>query len=162
MACARGAFLTVAAAALALGSSGAAAQTEQRPIGLKAGEIEAGEIEAGEAFGCRIPIEIEYDGTPPLRQFRVIAKAYRGDRELASTGIADGDRTLVAKPVPGGLAYVPVPLQFGLSAATCRQIDGLRITFARCVFGTRAVDDCRAHMRFTDARPGDPLYLALD
>lgn len=133
-----------------------AAQPADRPIILKAPAVQTGDV-----FECRIPIYVSYEGTPQLKQLRVIAKAYDGDRELGSTGIATGPNPLLGKRVPGGMSYKPVPLQFDLTREICRRVDGLRIAFARCTFGDRPAEDCLGKIRFGAAPPDDPLFLPL-
>ncbi|MBK8906414.1 MAG: hypothetical protein IPM60_00445 [Rhodospirillales bacterium] len=149
-------LLAVPAGALWESSASAAEQVE-RPVVLSSTGVEK-----GEAFACRIPIDIEYQGSEPLEQMRVIAKVYDGEEELASTGLASGDEPLVRKAVEGGWIYSSVPLQFDLTAALCQRVDGLRVEFASCMFGEHPAEDCLDKIRFANAPKDDPLFLPLE
>lgn len=139
-----------------LGIPASAAEEAARPVVLSSTGVEK-----VEAFACRIPIDIDYQGSEPLTRMRVIAKVYDGEEELASTGLASGDDPLVRKAVDGGWAYSTVPLQFDLTVALCQRVDGLHVEFASCVFGEHPAEDCLNKIRFANAPKDDPLFLPL-
>jgi hypothetical protein len=123
--------------------------------------IETGNLQPGNVFACRIPVELRYEGSPRLRQIRVIARVIARGNELASTGLAIGPRPLILDRDEEGAAYEAVPLQFDLTAGLCDQLDGLRIVFASCVLGERPAENCLHLIRFASADTSDPLHLPV-
>ncbi|WP_083238578.1 hypothetical protein [Methyloceanibacter marginalis] len=89
----------------------------------------------------------------------MVAEILSGGAVLGKTGLASGRRPIIMNREEGGLDYEPVPLQFELTPDLCRRADGLRISFARCVFGAQPATDCIERMHFAQARGGDPLFL---
>lgn len=155
-------FVWAAATAL-LASAGAMATTAQaaqeraeRPIVLETSPKTGGDV-----FECSIPIDLRYEGESELAQFRITAKVYEGDTELASSGITSDEGTALRKRVEGGWFYEAVPMQFDLTERLCDRADGLRIEFARCVFGDHPAEDCLGKIRFAAAEGEDPLFLPL-
>lgn len=123
--------------------------------------LEAGPLEQGESFACRIPVSVRHAGSPQLEQVNVVAEVLSGNAVLGNTGLASGRRPIIMNREEGGLDYEPVPLQFELTPDLCRRADGLRISFARCVFGEQPAKDCIDQMQFAQARDGNPLFLPL-
>ena len=91
----------------------------------------------------------------------MVAEVLSGDAVLGKTGLASGRRPIVKSRDEEGVDYEPVPVQFELTPDLCRQADGLRVSFARCVFGDQPATNCIDRMRFAQAREGDPLLLPL-
>lgn len=123
--------------------------------------LDAAPLERGESFACRIPVSVRHAGSPQLKQVNVVAEILSGGAVVGKTGLASGRRPIIMNREEGGLDYEPVPLQFELTPDLCRRADGLRISFARCVFGEQPATDCIERMNFAQAGGGDPLFLPI-
>lgn len=115
----------------------------------------------GGPFECRIPVRVESIGEDELKQFDIAKVFDESGRELASTGVANGQRPLIGERVPGGWSYPAVPLQFDLTRELCHRGDSWRVVFARCTFGRRPPQDCLKRIEFCQAPSEDARLLPL-
>lgn len=152
----RASLLAIAALALALSASPAAAQQagDQRPITLK---VEA--PTGGESFACRIPVSVSHAESLELESLNVVAKAYQGNRELASTGIDTAGRPLVEDRDPNRVEYNAAPLQFDLGEEDCEKVTGLGVVFASCTFANGEAEDCLDRIRFKPESAGEVAFF---
>lgn len=123
--------------------------------------LDAAPLEQGESFACRIPVAVRHAGSPQLKQVNVVAEVLSGSAVLGKTGLASGRRPIIMNREEDGLDYEPVPLQFELTPDLCRRADGVRVSFARCVFGEQPATDCIERMHFAQSRGSDPLFLPI-
>lgn len=110
-------------------------------------------------FACRIPVTVNHPKSLDLRQLHVIAKAYHGNIELASTGIKTDGRPLIEDRDQLQVEYAPVPLQFDLTEEDCERITGLGVVFASCTFTDREQHNCLDRLRFRPERAGGVAFF---
>lgn len=144
------------------GTAPAASQDGQEGPAERPLVLQTEGLQPGERFRCTIPVDLHYEGENPPERISIIAGAYAGPDRLGSTGLTPESRPLVAEWQGLEKDYEQIPLQFELASGQCRQVDGLRIDFARCrLEGGGPAEPCRQLMRFADAPADDPLYLPL-
>lgn len=146
------------AAALSFLLPGAFAQAQQAEGGQ---QITLG-VEApqeGEYFACRIPVTVSHAESLQLQKLNVVAKAYHGNIELASTGIKTDGRPLVRDRDGKHVRYGPVPVQFELTEKDCEKITGLGVVFASCTFADGEQENCLDRLRFQPEKAGEVAFF---
>lgn len=144
------------ALALTCGVSPAIAQESSQEAQIT---LEVQAPERGEQFDCRIPVAISFPKSLELRQLDVIAKAYHGNIELASTGIKTDGRPLVGDRDQQRVEYKPAPLQFDLTEEDCEKMTGLGAVFASCTYADGEQHDCLDRLRFKPESAGQVAFF---
>lgn len=115
--------------------------------------------EGGESFDCGIPVSISHPKTLGLKKINVVAKAYQGNIELASTGIETDGRPLVGDRDQQRVEYSPAPLQFGLTEEDCEKVTGLGVVFASCTYADGEQENCLDRLRFRPESAGQVAFF---
>lgn len=115
--------------------------------------------EPGETFDCGIPVSISYPKALNLKKMNVVAKAYHGNSELASTGIETDGRPLIGDRDQQRVEYSPAPLQFDLTEEDCEKVTGLGVVFASCTFADGEQENCLNRLRFEPETAGQVAFF---
>jgi hypothetical protein len=115
--------------------------------------------EEGESFACHIPVSVSHPKALDLETMTVVAKAYHGNIELASTGVHTGNRPIIGDVDARQVEYEPIPLQFDLTEQDCERITGLGIAFASCTYKDGTPENCIDRLRFEPERAGEVAFF---